>query len=482
MIFFKKIILFFLFILLAIYNVEAQTGASCATAINTGTPNGTSTCFTQSNGTTGSTAGCTGSGYGGSGGVTYFKFCTNASASCVAFDVTNGTASGNYEFTIFDAACSYVSGSIACGGVAGTGKEFTTAGIGLAANTCYYLRVWSGNAGSLTICTSTAVSSNDLCGAPQQISTTALAGTNLCATASATDPPPAQFGAGSLENNIWYSFTTNTLCVSPCTVVVSISNISCVGGGSGFQIGYWSGSCTGTSTTSLTYLGNTTGSGGTVTTTITGLSPGQKITIGIDGNAGANCTFSISASNTQPLPVDLIYFYGYQIEKSNYLEWASLSETNVDYFLIEKSSDGENFTELGRVKAVGNSTSKKVYSLIDENVKEEYTYYRLISVDIDKSSKVFKLVSINNPNLHKLFNVFPNPGSSSISVIFDERNIMSNKILVIYDFKGNRVKEISIDNTYDINKVDISDLKNGIYNINYITDSGDFQSLKFVKE
>lgn len=427
--------------------------------------------------------GCVGSGYGGSGGATYFKFCTDASGNCVAFNVTNGTASGNYEYTIFDASCTYVSGSIACGGAVGTGTEFTTAGIGLAANTCYYLRVWSGNAGSFSICTSTAVSTNNLCGSPQQISTTALAGTNLCATASATDPPPAQFGAGSLENNIWYSFTTNTLCVSPCTVVVTISNISCTGGGSGFQIGYWSGSCTGTSTTSLTYLGNTTGSGGTVTTTITGLSPGQKITIGIDGNAGANCTFSISATNTQPLPVDLIYFYGYQNDKNNILEWASLSETNVDYYLVEKSVDGINYTELGRVKAEGNTTSKRIYSLTDENVHNEFTYYRLTSFDKDRSSKIFNVVSVNNTNFHSLFNVFPNPGSSLITVKFDERsNMMLNKKLSIYDFKGNVVKEVSFDSASDIRNVDISDLKNGIYNINYINDSGEFQSLKFVKE
>lgn len=479
--FFKVISLFFLFLFSSIF-ITAQTGASCATAINTGTPNGTSTCYTQSNGTTGS-APCAGAGYGGSGGVTYFKFCTNASGSCVAFDITDGTNAGaSYAITYYDAACTLISGSSSCVGAAATGYETTSADLGLAANTCYYVRIWNGNTGTFSICTKTAVATNNLCGSPQQISTTALAGTNLCANASVGDPPPAQFGASSLENNIWYSFTTNTLCVSPCTVVVTISNISCSGGGSGFQIGYWSGTCTGTSTTSLTYLGNTVGSGGTVTTTITGLSPGQQITVGIDGNAGANCTFSIAATNTQPLPVSLIYFYGYQEGKINHLEWASLSETNVDYYLVERSVDGINYTELGRVKAEGNTTSKRVYSIIDENVNEEFTYYRLISFDKDKSSKIFDVVSINNTNHRHLFNVFPNPGSSLITVKFDEGNMMSSKKMVIYDFKGNVVKEISLDNTSDISNVDISDLKNGIYNINYINDSGEFQSLKFVKE
>ncbi|MDF2449999.1 MAG: hypothetical protein K0R26_2503 [Bacteroidota bacterium] len=471
----------FYFLFFFVKQLFSQTGSSCATAINTGTPNGTSTCYSQSNGTTGSAIGCVGNGYGGSGGVTYLKFCTNSSGSCVGFDVTNGTASGNYEFSIFDAACSYVGGSVACGGVAGTGTEFTTAGLGLAANSCYYLRVWSGTAGSLSVCTKTAVITNDLCGSPQQISSVTQAGSNLCATASPTDPPPSQFGAGSLENNIWYSFTTNTLCVSPCTVVVSITNISCVGGGSGFQIGYWSGSCTGTSTTSLTYLGNTTGSGGAVTTTITGLTPGQKITIGIDGNAGANCTFSIAASNTQLLPVDLLYFYGYQQGKENYLEWSSLSESDIDYYLIEYSNNGIDFKDLGRVKANGNSTSKKVYSLIDSYVETEYTFYRLSYFDFAKKQKIFQIVNINNPSKHLLFSVYPNPGKSELNFSFDDALFVKKKIS-IFDFKGQLVKEISFDNFEYSGTLNIEELKKGIYTINLINGSGEFQTLKFVKD
>lgn len=461
------------------YKFMAQTGATCATAINTGTPNGTSTCYFQSNGTTGSSP-CSGGGYGGTGGVTFFKFCTNASASCVAFDVTNGTASGSYEYDIYDASCAVILSTRTCAGVAGTGTEYSTAGKGLLANTCYYLRVWSGNPGSLTICTNTAVVANDACAGPQQISTTAISGSNLCATAVATDPPPAQFAASSLQNDIWYSFTTNTVCVSSCTVVVSITNISCISGGAGFQIGYWTGSCVGTSTAGLSNLGSISGSGGTVTTTITGLTGGQKILIGMDGNSGANCTFSISASNTQPLPVDLIYFYGYQKDKANYLEWASITETNVDYFIIDKSDDGINYRELNRVKAAGNSLSKKVYSTIDENARNEFTYYKLTSIDLDKTSKVFNIVSVNNPNHHRLFDVYPNPGSGDITVSFDER-LMSNKRLIIYDYKGNMIKELYFTSS-DNSKIDISDLKKGIYNINFISDSGDFQTLKFIKD
>jgi hypothetical protein len=460
--------------------IFSQTGSSCASPIDFGTPGGTSTCFSQANGTTGS-APCAGAGYGGnSGGVTYVKFCTGAAGSCISFDITNTTTSGNWAVTYYNVGCTTSFGG-ECIGAAGTGVETTTSDNGLSANTCYIARFWSENAGTFSICTKTVLPTNNLCGSPTQISSVAQPGTNLCANASTTDPPPSQFGAGSLENNIWYSFTTNTLCVSSCSVVVSITNISCIGGGSGFQIGYWSGSCTGTSTTSLTYLGNTTGSGGTVTTTITGLSSGQQITMGIDGNAGANCTFSISASNTVLLPVDLIYFYGYQIEKTNYLEWASISETSVDYFIIERSKDGVMFEEMSRVPASGNSNSKKVYSVIDEKATDEFTYYRLTSVNQDKTSKIYSVVSINNPNNRHLFNVFPNPVKSLIHFSFDDENISTHHMVTIVDFRGNVVKEFDFKANNDAG-LDVSDLKSGIYNLNMINDSGEFQSLKFMKE
>lgn len=479
---FKKIFLVLLLAFLAGNSFMAQTGGTCATAINMGTPGGTNTCFTQSNGTTGSSP-CTGGGYGGTGSVTYMKFCTGAAGSCVAFDLTDGTNAGaSYAITFYDAACTLISGSSSCLGSASTGFETSTAGLGFAANTCYIARIWNGNTGTFSICTKTAVATNNLCGSPQQISTTAIPGTNLCADASATDPPPSQFGASSLENNIWYSFTTNTLCVSPCTVVISITNISCSGGGSGFQIGYWSGSCTGTSTTSLTYLGNTTGSGGTVTTTITGLSPGQKITLGIDGNAGANCTFSISASNTTLLPLTLANFYGYQVEKANYLEWTTLSESSIDYFIIQRSDNGINYEEMSRVKASGNSNTKKVYSTIDNAAKNEFTYYKLIAVDKDMSSKEYSVVSINNPNNHHLFSVFPNPGQSIINISFDARNISSSNKITIIDFRGLIVREVDVKSDGELNSIDISELKNGLYNINLVNSTGEFQSLKFVKD
>ncbi|MGZ4098691.1 MAG: hypothetical protein ACXVNM_07420, partial [Bacteroidia bacterium] len=56
---------------------------SCASPYNLGTIGSSNSCVNfATNGTTGS-APCAGSGYGGSGGATYVKFCTGASVQCI---------------------------------------------------------------------------------------------------------------------------------------------------------------------------------------------------------------------------------------------------------------------------------------------------------------------------------------------------------------------------------------------------------------
>ncbi len=189
-------------------NSNLFSQATCAGAVNLGTPTTGTTCTNLTNGTTGS-APCAGSGYGGSGGVTYVKFCTNASTQCINFNIIDGTtAGGNWAVTVYSINCSTVMDA-QCLGNSGTGATFNTASPSTntyAPNSCYIARIWSANAGTFTLCTQVIAPPNDFCTSPTTISPVPQALNNFCMTAgTAGDPPPAQFCAGSLENNAWYS-------------------------------------------------------------------------------------------------------------------------------------------------------------------------------------------------------------------------------------------------------------------------------------
>jgi hypothetical protein len=370
-----------------VLNLTFLSQSSCGSPLSIGTPTSTETCQTLSTAGGGSSP-CAGSGYGGPGGFIYVNFCTNSNADCINFTFTNQTTAGNWAVTIYDAGCSFT-GLGECMGTTGVGASFNTANYGLAPNTCYTARIWVKTPGDFEMCVQAIDPSLDDCNGALPISSTPQASNNFCTTPGpTTNTPtitPSDICAGSLENTAWYSFTT----LNTGDVVVTIDNITCSGGAAGFQIGYFVGSCG-----SLTNIGCQSGSGGTVTATITGLTAGDEVYIAIDGNAGANCTYDISATNTIPLPVGIAYFKGSKYKDYNELEWLTLSERNNDYFTIEKSLDGHNWSKLTTINGSGTTYTSNRYNYRDYNQVEGVTYYRLFQKDYNGDEEYLGLVAL----------------------------------------------------------------------------------------
>ena len=68
------------------------------------------------------------------------------------------------------------------------------------------------------------------------------------------------------------------------------------------------------------------------------------------------------------LPIELSYFNGKLVGLHSFLDWETLSETNNDHFIIERSTDNTvSFREIGTVPGIGNSTQPFQYSFTDKN-------------------------------------------------------------------------------------------------------------------
>ncbi len=111
-------------------------------------------------------------------------------------------------------------------------------------------------------------------------------GTNIGATAICTDPDPQYVSAITLENDVWYKWTA-PLNNGNAQVTLEVTGVSCTDGAgvgaTGIQFGIFKGSCA-----ALTPVSN-----GTTTLTFTPIA-GQTYYFVIDGNAGAQCNFSIN--------------------------------------------------------------------------------------------------------------------------------------------------------------------------------------------
>ena len=65
--------------------------------------------------------------------------------------------------------------------------------------------------------------------------------------------------------------------------------------------------------------------------------------------------------------------------------WKTASEQNSSHFAIQRSENGNNWTNIGTVPAAGNSSSERSYSFTDYTPLSFPAFYRIAEFDIDGS-------------------------------------------------------------------------------------------------
>lgn len=78
---------------------------------------------------------------------------------------------------------------------------------------------------------------------------------------------------------------------------------------------------------------------------------------------------------TPVLPVTISSFNNTCKNGNTLLKWSTASETNNDYFAIERSDQDFQFYEIGRVMGSGNSNTNNNYSFLDPSFNNKTTYY-----------------------------------------------------------------------------------------------------------
>jgi hypothetical protein len=158
------------------------------------------------------------------------------------------------------------------------------------------------------------------------------------------------------------------------------------------------------------------------TATVTGLKPNTYYYI---TNAEYNADSTTIAYNTRgtsmaiatrsptPLPVELTSFTGsVDVRNLATLRWTSASERNTAYFALERSSDGNSFSEAGQLLAVGNSSQTLGYQWADPQLVASTTYYRLRQVDYDGTSAYSSVIALSpTSKVGHLVEVYPNPSA-----------------------------------------------------------------------
>jgi len=77
-------------------------------------------------------------------------------------------------------------------------------------------------------------------------------------------------------------------------------------------------------------------------------------------------------------------------------------------------------------------------------------------------------------------NAFPNPANSVISVKYDLNGFSQNGKIIFYDILGKSVKEINLNDKQGIAKINVMELKSGIYFYSFIVDDKIISTKKIV--
>lgn len=106
----------------------------------------------------------------------------------------------------------------------------------------------------------------------------------------------------------------------------------------------------------------------------------------LSGGATFDCTL---------LPVEFLSFDASRQGVTNVLEWKTLSERNNDYYLVEKSTDGQLWEKVAKIKGGGTTSTPTSYSYFDIDQSIGIVYYRLTQVDFDGKSELLDEVSVD---------------------------------------------------------------------------------------
>lgn len=171
---------------------------------------------------------------------------------------------------------------------------------------------------------------------------------------------------------------------------------------------------------------------------------------------------NFSITEFPPLPVELIDFKAslFKDDKAR-LEWSTASETNNDYFEIERSSNGIDFRSLGKVSGNGTTTLASNYEYLDQSPPAGTQYYRLKQVDFDGQFSYSDIKSVNLSLLNNQISLFPNPGNEYV-FIQSKSNI---KMIRVYNTLGvDCTPETTIHfSTSNSLQLDITELESGLF-------------------
>lgn len=211
------------------------------------------------------------------------------------------------------------------------------------------------------------------------------------------------------------------------------------------------------------------------------LPPSQTVSITFPAST-ATCFTTPPPTNDQPLPVTISGFTAIAKDCQVNLKWQVTEATNFSHFVVQRSTDGQNFTSLSKVNFNVNQkeyTYTDTPSKIDGAVRNIF-YYRLQEVDLNgiTDNSVMRSATTSNCTGGELsINYYPNPTVQGINLT----SLTAISRVEIYTLTGQNIYNYLPTSAITQLEIDLKNFAPGIYVMNVLNAQGR-QVAKIIKQ
>jgi hypothetical protein len=195
-------------------------------------------------------------------------------------------------------------------------------------------------------------------------------------------------------------------------------------------------------------------------------------------------TLGTTDGSTNPLEIILNYFKATKANGNNALSWQANCTSPTAEYILQRSSDGANFSDIDSIQAATATECSLPYNFNDYTATGSRVYYRLEMIDQNGKISISQIeLILNDANTIQLMNVKPNPVQTEawLNISASENQ---NVELVIFSIDGKQLVRQTINVVGGMNTIDLHTLSlaSGMYIVRGVFMNGQTNTLTFVKQ
>jgi hypothetical protein len=174
--------------------------------------------------------------------------------------------------------------------------------------------------------------------------------------------------------------------------------------------------------------------------------------------------FGVFSGQLAALPVELLNFSARRATNGIVCKWETATEKDNNYFSVERSLNGREFTAIGKVAGAGISNEIRKYSFPDAEAPKGQVYYRLKQTDFNGSVSYSKVLTVIAVEAAISMQLYPNPATGIQTI--QCRNQVSGLVQVnIRNAQGQQVKQYQVEAGQLMQgfELDLSAMAKGVY-------------------